>query len=46
MRSKRYMLAVFLLAAALALGQSKEHEKAHADHMEAPLRSPGVGQEL
>ena len=34
MRSKPYMLAVFLLGAALALGQSTEHEKAHADHME------------
>ena len=34
MRSKHYLLAVFLLFAVLALGQSKEHEKAHADHME------------
>ena len=34
MRSKHYVLAIFLLAAAVALGQSKEHEKAHADHME------------
>jgi cyclopropane fatty-acyl-phospholipid synthase-like methyltransferase len=34
MRSKYHVLALFLLAAALALGQSKEHEKAHADHME------------
>lgn len=34
MRSKHYMLAVFLLAVAVALSQSKEQEKAHADHME------------
>ena len=34
MRSKHCVLAVFTLAAAVALGQSKEHEKAHADHME------------
>jgi ubiquinone/menaquinone biosynthesis C-methylase UbiE len=34
MRSKHDMLALFLLAAAVALGQSKEHEKAHADYME------------
>jgi ubiquinone/menaquinone biosynthesis C-methylase UbiE len=33
-RSKQYMLALFFLSAALALSQSKEHEKAHADHME------------
>ena len=31
---KRYTLAAFLLPAAMALGQSNEHEKAHADHME------------
>ena len=46
MRSKHNMLAFFLLAAAVALGQSKEHEKAHADHMEHHFRSQGVGQEL
>jgi len=34
MRSNHYMFAVFLLAAAVALSQSKEQEKAHADHME------------
>ena len=34
MRSKHYMLAVFLLASAVALSQSKEQEKSHADHME------------
>ncbi len=34
MRSKHYMPAVFLLTAAVALSQSKEQEKAHADHME------------
>lgn len=34
MRSKQYMPAVFLLAVAVALSQSKEQEKAHADHME------------
>ena len=34
MRPKHYMLAVFLLVAAVALGQSQEHDKAHADHME------------
>ena len=34
MRPKHYMLAVFLLAVAVALSQSKEQEKAHADHME------------
>jgi ubiquinone/menaquinone biosynthesis C-methylase UbiE len=34
MRSKHYMLTLFLLAAALAFGQSKEPEKAQADHME------------
>jgi len=33
-RSKQDMLALFFLFAALALSQSKEHEKAHADHME------------
>lgn len=34
MRSKHNLPALFLLAASVALGQSKEHEKAHADHME------------
>jgi len=34
MRSKHYMLAVFLLGVAVALSQSKEQEKAHADHMD------------
>ena len=34
MRSKHYILAVFWLAAAVAFSQSKEQEKAHADHME------------
>lgn len=34
MRSKHRALSVFLLGASIALGQSKEHEKAHADHME------------
>src|ERR1700692_3341369 len=34
MRSKHYMLSISLLAVSVALGQSKEHEKAHADHME------------
>jgi len=34
MRPKHHMLAVWLLGAALAPGQSKEQEKAHADHME------------
>ena len=33
MRPKLYILATFLLPAAVALGQT-EHEKAHADHME------------
>ena len=32
--SKHSMLAAFLLAAALGLGQTPEHEKGHADHME------------
>ena len=34
MRSIHRMLAIFLLAAAVALSQSMEQEKAHADHME------------
>ena len=34
MRSKRNILAISLLTAAVALGQSQEHQKAHADHME------------
>jgi cyclopropane fatty-acyl-phospholipid synthase-like methyltransferase len=34
MRSKHNVLALLLLAAAAALGQSQEHEKVHADHME------------
>ena len=34
MRSKHHVLVPFLLAFAVALGQSREHEKAHADHME------------
>lgn len=34
MRSKHHIVAVFLLCAAVALSQSKEQEKAHADHME------------
>src|ERR1035438_9782385 len=34
MRSKHNMLALFLLAVAVALSQSKDQEKAHADHME------------
>jgi ubiquinone/menaquinone biosynthesis C-methylase UbiE len=34
MRSKPYMLALFLLAATVTLGLSEEHEKSHADHME------------
>jgi ubiquinone/menaquinone biosynthesis C-methylase UbiE len=34
MRPKHYVLAVFLLAVAVAFSQSKEQEKAHADHME------------
>jgi len=33
MRSKLYILAILLLPA-VVLGQSKNHEKAHADHME------------
>ena len=34
MRSKHYMLPVFLLAVAVAFSQPKEQEKGHADHME------------
>src|SRR5260370_23425666 len=34
MRPKHYVLALFLLAVAVAFSQSKEQEKAHADHME------------
>lgn len=34
MRSNAVRFAVFLLAASIALGQSKEHEKAHADDIE------------
>jgi ubiquinone/menaquinone biosynthesis C-methylase UbiE len=34
MRSKLYNLAIFLLPAAVALGQAQEHQAAHADHME------------
>jgi cyclopropane fatty-acyl-phospholipid synthase-like methyltransferase len=34
MRSKHYMLSISLLAVAVAFSQSKEQEKAHADHME------------
>ena len=34
MRPNHYMLAVSLLAVAVALSQSKEQEKTHADHME------------
>jgi ubiquinone/menaquinone biosynthesis C-methylase UbiE len=34
MRPNHYMLAVSLLAVAVALSQSKEPEKTHADHME------------
>ena len=34
MRSKLYILAISLLPAAVALSQSKEQERAHADHME------------
>ena len=34
MPSKHHMLAVFLLAVAVALSQSKEQEMSHADHME------------
>jgi ubiquinone/menaquinone biosynthesis C-methylase UbiE len=34
MCSKHYVPTVFMLVASVALAQSKEHEKAHADHME------------
>jgi len=34
MRSKHRTLTVFVLATSVALAQSKEHEMAHADHME------------
>ena len=34
MRSKHYMLSISLLAVAVTFSQSKEQEKAHADHME------------
>ena len=34
MRLKRHMLAISLLAATMALGQSNEQQKAHPDHME------------
>ena len=34
MLSKHLMFSIFALTAGLALGQSNEHEKAHADHME------------
>jgi ubiquinone/menaquinone biosynthesis C-methylase UbiE len=34
MRSNPYMLALVLLAATVAPGQSEEYEKSHADHME------------
>ena len=34
MLSKHYRLSISLLAVAVAFGQSKEQEKAHADHME------------
>ena len=34
MHCKHHLTAVFLLSAAVALSQAKEHEKAHADHME------------
>jgi cyclopropane fatty-acyl-phospholipid synthase-like methyltransferase len=34
MRSKPFMLPVLVLTAALAPGQSQEHQKTHADHME------------
>lgn len=34
MRSKHYVLSLFILAAAVAPAQSPEREKAHADHMQ------------
>jgi len=34
MRSKLYIRTIFLLPAVVALGQSQEHQAAHADHME------------
>jgi ubiquinone/menaquinone biosynthesis C-methylase UbiE len=34
MRSKLYMLVLFLLAATVAFGHAEKHEKSHADHME------------
>jgi hypothetical protein len=34
MRLKPYMLALFLLAPTVAVGQAEQHEKSHADHLE------------
>jgi ubiquinone/menaquinone biosynthesis C-methylase UbiE len=34
MRSKPYILALVLLAATVSLGQSEEHKRSHADHLE------------
>ncbi|MBU6482573.1 MAG: methyltransferase domain-containing protein [Nitrospirae bacterium] len=34
MRSKPYMLALFLLAATVAMGQAEERHTSHADHLE------------
>ena len=45
MRPKRHVLAISLLAATVALGQSGEQMKAHAEHMEHHF-DPGIGEKL